>query len=413
MSPHRLTWGAAYDFQFSFVIAILTLVGLLVTRDERAIKGGPLLAVLVVFGLWVTLTTFFFSFFPDDAFHYWWDRVVKTFAMTGVALLLLNTKRHVELLVWALAGSLGYYGIKGGIFTITGGGEYRVYGPPGSMIEENNALAVGIVMVIPLMWHLYQQARITWLRWGIGCAAGLCAVSVIGSWSRGAVLAIAAMGALLWIRSDRKLPLFVGALLITLVAIPAMPAKWFDRMDSIKSYEEDNSANSRLTTWETAFNIAKDRFPAGGGFSYNGKATSEKYSPDPSDHAVAHSIYFQVLGGQGFVGLALFLAFWALVWLECSWIRRQSRHRPDVQWAFSIASMTQAALFGYLVGGAFLELAFWEAPYYLCAVAVATRYALTRELAQPAVESSIARAPSELTSSELGSSAGKYPFGRR
>lgn len=407
MSPHRLTWGAAYDFQFSFVVAILTVLGFLITRDTRTIKGGAALGVLVVFGLWVSLTTFSFSFHQQDAIDYWWDRVVKTFVMTAIALLVLHTKRHVELLVWMLVGSLGYYGFKGGIFTLIGGGEYKVFGPPGSMIEDNNALAVGIVMVIPLMWHLYQQSRHKWLRIGIAAAAGLCAVSVLGSWSRGALLAIFAMSCLLWIRSERKLPFFVGALLITLIAIPAMPAKWFDRMHTIETYEEDKSANSRLNTWETAFNIAKDKFPVGGGLSYNSEATSAKYSPDPGESAVAHSIYFQVLGSQGFVGLAIFLIFWAIVWLDCAWIRRNSRHYPDLQWAFSLGSMSQVALFGYLVGGAFLELAFWDVPYYLAVVVCVTRYAVTRELALTASGDSVEIAPGV----PLGARAKRVPVG--
>jgi O-antigen ligase len=100
---------------------------------------------------------------------------------------------------------------------------------------------------------------------------------------------------------------------------------------------------------------------------------------------VAHNIYFQVLGSQGFGGLALFLLFWMLVWRQCSWIRRQTRGHPDLRWAFTLASMTQVSLAGYAVGGAFLDLAFWDLPYYLYAAAAVTQYIVRRELA-PAID---------------------------
>lgn len=379
MNPHRLAWGAAHDFGFSFVIAILTLVGLAFTREHRKVKGGAPGGVLIAFIVWICITAFF-SFNPVEAFDYW-ERVMKIFVMTGVLLLLLHTPRHVELLVWTMAVSLGYYGTKGGIFTIVTGGNSRVYGPDGSVVEENNALAVGLVIVIPLMVHLYQQYRNKWLRLGLAGAAALSAVAVLGSWSRGALLAVFAMGCVLWYRSPHKVVISIAALLFTLMAIPAMPEGWTNRMHTIETYEADSSAMGRLIAWETAFNVAKDRFPVGGGFEWQSRATSARYSPNPSVELVAHSIYFQVLGSQGFIGLAFFLLFWALTWRQCGWIRRKTRHHPDLRWAFSLASMTQVSLAGYAVGGAFLDLAFWDLPYYLFAAIAVTQYAVREELA--------------------------------
>ncbi len=378
MSPHRLTWGVAYDFQFSLLIAILTLVGLVFTREHRKIKGGMPGVVLVALMAWICFTAFF-PFNPAQAWAYW-ERVIKTFAMTGVLLILLHTRRHVELLVWTLVVSLGFYGIKGGIFTILQGGGARVFGPSGSMVEDNNSLAIGLIIVIPLLVHLHRQYRNKWLRLGLAGAVALCTASVLGSWSRGALLGIFAMGLLLWVRSTRKLAISVPILAFVLIAIPAMPEEWTKRMETTRTYEQDASAMGRIVAWETAFNIAKDRFPFGGGFDYESRETSAKYSPDPSTVLVAHSIYFQVLGSQGFVGLAVFLLFWTLVWRQCAWIRRKSRDLPDLRWAFSLASMTQVALVGYAVGGAFLNLAFWDLPYYLFAAVGTTQYVVGQQL---------------------------------
>ena len=79
--------------------------------------------------------------------------------------------------------------------------------------------------------------------------------------------------------------------------------------------------------------------------------------------------------------MALFLIFWTLVWRQCSWIRRKTREHPELRWAFSLASMTQVSLTGYAVGGAFLDIAFWDLPYYLYAAVAVTQYIVRQELA--------------------------------
>ena len=66
MNPHRLSWGPAYNFQFAYIIALLTLAGLLFTKDERRWKGGVEVYLLLAFIAWFSLTTLF-AFNPDVA----------------------------------------------------------------------------------------------------------------------------------------------------------------------------------------------------------------------------------------------------------------------------------------------------------------------------------------------------------
>ena len=51
-------------------------------------------------------------------------------------------------MAWVMALSIGFFGVKGGIFTVVGGGENMVWGPPGSFIEGNNELALALIMVL-------------------------------------------------------------------------------------------------------------------------------------------------------------------------------------------------------------------------------------------------------------------------
>lgn len=378
MNPHRLAYGAAYSFPFAMVIAGITIIGLVITREHRSLKGGAAGVVLAIFMAWNVVTTLF-AFNLEPSFEYL-SKVLKVYGMTFVLMALMSTRKDVILLVSTLAVSLGFYGTKGGLFVLATGGSYMVNGPMGSVMEGNNSLGVGLTMVIPLLYFLLQQTTRRWLKGVLLGAMVLCAISILGAYSRGAMLAVAAMGVLLWLRGRNKTTVAVAAVALVMLAIPAMPERWFDKMNTLETYESDASAMFRLYAWETAYNIAKARFPVAGGFEWESPAASLRYSPLPTLVLVAHSIYFQVIGSQGFIGLLLFLTFWAMVWWQCGWLRRRCRGDPQLQWGFVLGSMVQVGLVGYFVGGAFLDLAFWDLPYYLYAAVVAARYAVEREI---------------------------------
>ena len=381
MNPHRLSY-AAFDFQFAQIIAVATFAGILFTKDERRWKGGPEVYVLIVLLVWMSVTTLF-ALEPDHAFELW-KQVMKVQVMTFVALLVLHSRRHIELFVWALALSVGFYGVKGGLFTIITGGNFHVLGPAGSFIEDNNALALATVMTIPLFYHLFTETKQRLIKLGLAAAMVLCAFSVLGSYSRGALLAIGAMGAFLWLHSRNKL-LFGAAIAVLVPLLLAfMPEGWDARMSTIVEYQGEGSAESRLATWGMLFRIANDQF-FGAGFAPYTRKVFDIYMPEwPTLHS-AHSIYFQLLGEHGWIGLALFLLMWFLVWRCSRWIVKNTRDRSDLAWARSLSSMIQVSLAGFFVGGAFLNLAYWDLPYYELVALVLVRDLVRRQLAAESV----------------------------
>jgi probable O-glycosylation ligase (exosortase A-associated) len=216
----------------------------------------------------------------------------------------------------------------------------------------------------------------------------LCSISVLGSHSRGAFLAIAAMLGFLWWKSESKAATGLLLALLVPVAIGFMPQKWVDRMETIENYEQDSSAMSRINSWTTATNVAQDRFFGGGFRAYHARGF-ERYAEDPSGDRAAHSIYYEMLGEHGFVGLALFLALWILVWRDASWIVRQCRSRKDLRWASDLARMIQVSLIGYFVGGAFLNFAQYDFVYNLLAALVLTRLLVEREIRKVEQEAAV------------------------
>jgi len=391
MSPHRLTWTYAYDLRFGLWIAVATLIGIAFTREPKRLPVTPVTVVLLLFVLWLNVTTFF-AIDPAGSLAKW-EQVMKIQLMVFVALYLLHTKQHINILIWVLAGSVAFFGIKGGLFTLRMGGEYRTYGPPNSFIGDNNAVALAIIMTVPLLRYLQLQAKNRWLRWSLLAGMVLCGVAALGSHSRGALLAVIAMLAFLWLKGRQKF--ISGILLILLVpfAIMSMPEAWIERMRSIQNYEQDGSAMGRLSTWGMALNLTKDRPIVGGGFEIYTPRVFERYAPGSAARA-AHSIYFQVLGEHGYVGLSLFLLLWLLVWRDASWIIRHARNRDGFQWAADLAAMIQVSLVGYAVGGAFLNLAYYDVPYNLLVAIVLTRLLIGKAMVEArAKETSSATQP--------------------
>lgn len=382
MTPHALGWGFASSFPFAAIIAGTTMVALLVSKSPKGMPWTPVSIVLLVFAIWMTVTTIF-SFFPEKSYIQW-NKVMKIMLMTLVALMLVKSREQIIRFIWVVVLSLGFFGVKGGIFTIFTGGEFRVWGPPGSFIQGNNELALALIAIIPLMHYLQFVVVERWKHHALNAAMLLCALAALGSHSRGALLAIAAMGMFLWIKSNRKGRLGVLLLLAVPILVLFMPEKWSERMDTIQRYDQDESALGRFNAWWMAWNLAKDNPIVGGGFAIYEQLTFSLYAPDPTQVRAAHSMYFQALGEHGFVGLFLFLLLAILTWRSASWIVRHAAQDVELRWAGHLAAMIQVSLIGYSVGAAFLSLLYFDLPYYLIVAVVATRVLVELELSKRA-----------------------------
>jgi len=356
----------------------------LISREPKKIPWTRETVVLVIFVLWMVVTTIF-SVYPILAWPEL-NKVVKIQLMVFVTMMVMQSKERLNLLVWVMALSLAFYGIKGGIFTITHGGVYHVRGPDGTFIGGDNEMGLALIMTIPLLRYLQMTATRVWLRYAMTAAMVLCALAAIGSQSRGAMLGMATTGLFFWLKSRSKV--FTGLLTAVAAALilMTMPQAWFDRMATIETYQQDGSAMGRINAWEMAFNLAKDR-PLGGGFETFQRGMFAVYAPNPENVHDSHSIYFEVLGEHGFFGLFLFLVLGLMVWRTASWIIKRARGDPENRWAADLAAMVQVSLVGYAGAGAFLGLANFDLYYTLIAVVVLCKTVLVARQAARKVES--------------------------
>lgn len=375
MNPHRLTWSFAYSLPVAMMIALPTLAGMLISKDRKPIPNEPEMILLGVMAGFFTLTSFT-AMVPDVVWQKW-DQVMKILLFTFVTTMLIFGQERVRALFLTIALSIGFYGVKGAIFTLRTGGTERVYGPAQTFLGDNNSMGMAFTMVIPLLLALAVEAKSKWARLGLFAAAILSGLSAIFTYSRGAMLGLAAVALVLLLQSKRKI------LAVTVFAASVGFLYWFtpeqlyERAESIQTYEEDRSSMQRIQAWSVAFNIARDRPLTGGGFwiEYLPNEVWLSYADRTYDKfgqvaRAAHSIYFQILGDQGFVGLGLFLALLSVSLFHLAKLSRLvTRGTPETRWIGVYATGVFAGLVGYTVAGAFLSHAYFDLFYAYVAIA--------------------------------------------
>lgn len=401
MAPHKLTYGFAFTLPFAQVTAIVLLIALAFTRKRQPLPINGITLVLFAMLVWMSVTSLV-AITPQDRVIERWIFVMKIQLMLLVTWMLVIDARQLRVLVWVVTLSVAFFGIKGGIWTVFTGGGGRVWGPPGGLLQGNNELAVGLVMLVPMMYFLYQTEPRRWLRYALLGSMVAMLFAILGSQSRGALVALLAMAFFLGIKGKHPVGTSLGLLLLVGLVIGFMPDTWTTRMRTINQYELDTSALSRLWTWQTLWNVAVDRPLFGAGFRADDAYIFARYAPLHGDYAifegsvwVAHSIYFQMLGEHGFVGLGLFLLLGLVAWWTAGRLARESRDDPEYgSWMPMLMRMVQVSMIGYAAGGAFLSLAYLDLPYYIMGFIVTCHALMQRRRKEAAVA---ARTPGTTT----------------
>jgi probable O-glycosylation ligase (exosortase A-associated) len=374
MNPHRLTWGFTRDWPFAQVVAIVTLGGLLFTKERAPLPRTR--EVSLLFLLWtIFLFSTLFAAYPDAA----WEqlaKVSKILLMTFVTLVLFQDPTKLRMLLYVIALSIGFFGLKGGIWSLMTGGEYKVLGPPESFIAGNTEIGLALNMVLPILFFLRREEHRQWLRHLLLAVFLFSIIAVLITYSRGALLGLLAVLTMLFFKSRAKV-LVIPLLALGLVLAPfLLPEKWFGRMETIQTYEEDRSALGRIVAWKLSYRMALDRPILGFGFRpftpevYYHYMPEVEYTYEAARSADAHNIFFQVLAEHGFTGLAIY------VWLILSTLGslrgtiRTTRDDPSASQIHHYAQMIEAGLVVFLVNGFFLSRSYFDLFYHFVAIAI-------------------------------------------
>lgn len=367
MNPHKLVFGIARGQSFNLWIAVIT-IGVWLFSKERKVPAVPGFSVLTgIFAIWITLTTAL-ALTPDVSWPLW-ERNIKTLVLVYLVLCIITTRTRLHALLWVHLISIGYWGAKSGLETIASAGNAVIVGPASSMITDNNHLALAIAISIPIANYLRLQSASKIIRWVLIGAIIVSVAAIIGTYSRGGLVALVAMVGFLWWRGSYKLVTGATAIVVVYLVIGALPEKYIDRASTITTAEEDSSFQSRLDAWEVALQTALDR-PIGAGFA-GPQQPSNWYKYKQGESYAAHSIYFMVLGEHGFLGLILYMSIIAVAWFSLSTAAKISikLHGPSF-WGNQLATALKCSIFTFMVGGAALSLSYYDGFWLLMAVSV-------------------------------------------
>ena len=385
VSPQRLTYYLLNSVPISLIAVALAVGGWLLAddkRDSRFTVRQALILILLLY-CWGTTQT---ADFPVEAADKW-QWVWKNLAFAAFLPLTLRTRLRIEALLVFVTLSAATIIIVGGIKTLASGGGY---GELNLMVDNNSGLyessiiSTMAIALIPIILWLVRDGTLFTPDWRMKTFAYAlcfaCLLMPVGTSARTGLLCIALL-AILSLRTVKRRMLYLGALVAAgLIAMPLLPSSFSERMGTIKTYQADESASTRLAVWRWTWDYAKAH-PFGGGFSAyiqnrirydtvavqgSGAATTMKRDLTVDKSRAYHSSYFEMLGEQGYPGLALWLLLQAIGIWRMEVLRRRYRDpADDMAWVGRLAGALQHAHLIYLLGGAFVGIAFQSFLYLL------------------------------------------------
>jgi probable O-glycosylation ligase (exosortase A-associated) len=398
VSPQHLSYYLLNSVPISMIVASLAIAGWLIADDKRHFSVAPRQGLMLILLVYCGVSTIYADF-PADAQHKW-EWVWKAIFWAIFLPLTLRTKLRVEsyLLVMVLAASSII--IVGGIKTVASGGGY---GALNLMVDSNSGLYEGstistvAIAIVPIILWLARFGTIFPRDWRVRtfaiCLIFACLLIPVGTEARTGLVCIGVL-AILMLRDVKRRIVYMGLIgLAGLAAIPMLPQSFTSRMETIQSYQADQSASTRLAIWAWTWGYVKEH-PLGGGFEADRQnklrvqtvATTDLGPVQVLDQQLVedkgrayHSSYFEMLGEQGFPGLFIWLLIHAVGLIRMEVLRRRYfREEGEDSWISPLATAMQAAQIIYLVGSLFIGIAFQPFVWMLLSVQIGFDTVVTR-----------------------------------
>jgi len=395
-NPHRYAWGLArYGFfEPAIIVAVPTLIGLLFAPKNLRIMTRETLLLLGLW-CWFGVTTFYVTRTPEFAGHVkdaiaHLNEVSKILLMTFVAIILVTSKFKLRLFMFVILASFGVRAAVAAVWYIRTGGQFTVWGPEGSFIYDNNDFGLALNMTVPMFFFMARAEPKLWVRTSLRILMLCVLICIVGTYSRGALVGVATISLALVAKSRHKV---AGLLIIALAVISLVTLTthtWQDRMSQFLEGNLDASAYSRLIAWGGGWNLAKEYPITGGGFDvFTDEQIFPSFVPPSLRGALygkvhhlhsSHSIYFEMLGEQGFVGLGLFLLLIASCFLSLRRLRRRARLYPELEWVNPYTHMLEVTLLAYMANGATLGRAYFDFFYQVVALVIVIQLLAKQQL---------------------------------
>jgi probable O-glycosylation ligase (exosortase A-associated) len=386
LDPNNFLYGIGALVPYAKVAAGLTLVSLLISRERKAFHCDRTTALVLIFLVIATLSQL--TSLTDASVG--WDILDKLWKIVALNLLVvccMRSRLRIHVLLLTICLGVGFNGTGEALKYLLSGGGHKVEGLPNW--GDNNQVALIVLMTMPILAYIREVSEARLLRLGALGGIILFGVCVIATASRGGLAGLVILALAGVATSRHKVPYLAAILIAGVVLVQTVPESWMQRMNTIEAADQDSSFMGRVVAWKISTLIALDHPLLGGGLhAVQSQAVWQAYVPSfgrlsfiPTDEPslfprAAHSIYFEVLGDTGILGLLVFLGIIASCVLTSFQIKAAARGRPDLEWAASLASMLRLSLLVFLITGSLLSAAYHDLVFIVFALFSAVRAAV-------------------------------------
>lgn len=362
--PDDWTYGGFIrSLNLSFIIGGYVLLATAVSMPR--IRVSTRVVLLALFFVQSLISTM-----QSEHYYYSWNAWVdfsKVMMITYVIILLTTDRARYRTVLTIIAISLGFECAKQAYA--------QLYVAPGAQnnniivfLGDNNGVAVGTMMLVPIIGALAQTATRKWEKFGYRFLLIGVFMRGITTYSRGGFLSASVLGAFGFARSTKKFRYLVGMVVLAGLVSTVMPQQFWDRMNTINASEEerDDSAAGRLHFWNVARIMAQAKPLTGVGFN----AYSQSYEAynGPSEFTgerSVHSVWFGLLGEMGYPGLVLFVLLWGSSLWSCWRVSVRYKKDPERRDLAIYANALMTSLVAFAVGGTFLAYQYNEMIWHI------------------------------------------------
>jgi len=397
ISLQSYVYGFMQEVPYVQIFAIIALFHLILTKDlERlSFKLNATSTLFIIFVLHMTVcASMSTSNHPRN-----WDltyNMMKTIFFCVLMPMQLTSRLRIHAMVLVIAISTAIHGLLDGLKFVASGGSYFATGI--AKFGDNNNFAMVMLMIIPFVIYLIRQSNNKILRWSLFAVIPMILFSVLATQSRGALIGMGFVGVWYVLNSKNKTTSFISLAACVVLILAFAPPQWVERMNTINQAGQDTSMMGRVGAWQISSAVAlKHPFIGAGphaieiGSVWQDNLNERGFFGDVSNlnlngsekgrGRAAHSIYFEVLGDMGFVGLFMFILIIINAFVSANEIYNLSKMDQDkYEWARSLAEMLSLSLLAYIVAGSLLSAAYFELPYMVFMILEVVRQQLRREL---------------------------------
>ena len=357
------------------LIMAIAAIGSYVVLDRRSPPRLSFHTLLTLFFAgWCTLSISWAEM-PVSAW-YKWDWAFKVMMFAAFLPLVLRSRVQIEAFLQVFLFSASLHILTLGIKTMLSGSAYGrqlgVFATNAGLLESSYLASVSIAL-IPIILFLRRHSLLipkSWLRdigyLGLIVGAVFCA---IGTYARTALVGFVVVGVFLWLQSRQKILFTICAGVVAIGAMSVTADSWDARIDTTADYDTEGSALGRILVWKWTLGYVADN-PLGGGFDAflidriefpvaNGEAPLVIYGK------AFHNMFIEVLGEQGFPGLAIYMTL-LLVSLWYMWnVMQRTRKQPHLLWVHDLAGALMTSLLTIMACGCFIGIGYQALVWYL------------------------------------------------